>query len=181
MDDHSKMVRIHGGLPLTKTTVSEVWKGRSCAPIFQISYIESSCHLSRQSDTNSALHYYSDDNVKTKNGVLSIKSELKDNVYRAFNEKTKKFYIDTKNVQSAMVQGWNKFCMTGGIIEFSAKLPGSPTIGGLWPARKLTTTSMVLRILSYFCLTFLLRCISMATRKSRKSYLRWILGLHVAL
>jgi hypothetical protein len=33
-----------------------------------------------------------------------------------------------------MVQGWNKFCMTGGIVEISAKLPGDPTTGGLWPA-----------------------------------------------
>ena len=74
--------------------------------------------------------------------MLNIKTELKDNVYKAFNEKTKKFYIDKKNVQSAMVQGWNKFCMTGGIIEFSAKLPGNPTTGGLWPARKLTILNM---------------------------------------
>jgi hypothetical protein len=33
-----------------------------------------------------------------------------------------------------MVQGWNKFCMTGGIVEFNAKLPGDPKVGGLWPA-----------------------------------------------
>ena len=33
-----------------------------------------------------------------------------------------------------MLQGWNKFCFTGGIVEFRAKLPGSPRIGGLWPA-----------------------------------------------
>lgn len=33
-----------------------------------------------------------------------------------------------------MLQGWNKFCMTGGIVEFSAKLPGDAKTGGLWPA-----------------------------------------------
>ena len=33
-----------------------------------------------------------------------------------------------------MLQGWNKFCLTGGIVEFSAKLPGDPQTGGLWPA-----------------------------------------------
>ena len=33
-----------------------------------------------------------------------------------------------------MVQGWNKFCFTGGIVEINAKLPGDPKIGGLWPA-----------------------------------------------
>lgn len=42
--------------------------------------------------------------------------------------------MDTKHVQSAMLQGWNKFCITGGIVEFSAKLPGKGSIGGLWPA-----------------------------------------------
>lgn len=27
-----------------------------------------------------------------------------------------------------MLQSWNKFCFTGGIIEISASLPGSPNI-----------------------------------------------------
>lgn len=68
------------------------------------------------------------------NGVLNITTERKINSYKAFNEKTKKFYADKKYVQSGMVQSWNKFCITGGIIEFSAKLPGDPSVGGLWPA-----------------------------------------------
>lgn len=87
-------------------------------------------------DTNDALHFYSHDNVITTNGVLNITVERKTNAYKAFNEKTKKFYLDEKLVQSGMVQGWNKFCITGGIVEFSAKLPGDPHTGGLWPARK---------------------------------------------
>ena len=88
-------------------------------------------------DTILALHYYSPDNVITTNGVLNITTEKKDNAYKAFNETTKKDYIDKKHIQSAMVQGWNKFCFTGGIVEFRAKLPGNPYTGGLWPARKL--------------------------------------------
>ena len=87
-------------------------------------------------DTNAALHYYSHDNVRTANGVLNITTQRKVNAYKAFNEKTKKFYADKKYIQSGMVQGWNKFCMIGGIIEFSASLPGDPSIGGLWPACK---------------------------------------------
>lgn len=87
-------------------------------------------------DTNDALHFYKSKNVKTTNGVLNITTTLTNNDYKAFNEKTKKYYVDTKYVQSAMVQGWNKFCMTGGIVEFSAKLPGQSTVGGLWPACK---------------------------------------------
>jgi beta-glucanase (GH16 family) len=88
-------------------------------------------------DTNAALHFYSSDNAVTSNGVLNITTEKKVNAYKAFNEKTKKFYADKKHIQSAMLQGWNKFCFTGGIVEFSAKLPGNPRVGGLWPARKL--------------------------------------------
>lgn len=85
-------------------------------------------------DTNDALHFYRPENAITANGVLNIETTLKDNKYRAFNEKTKKYFSDAKHVQSAMLQGWNKFCFTGGIIEFNAKLPGNPKTGGLWPA-----------------------------------------------
>jgi hypothetical protein len=33
-----------------------------------------------------------------------------------------------------MIQSWNKFCFTGGIIEAEVALPGKSEIGGLWPA-----------------------------------------------
>lgn len=89
-----------------------------------------------ESDTNDALHYYKSDNVRTSNGVLNITTNHRENTYKAFNEKTKRFYSETKHIQTSMVQGWNKFCLTGGIVEFRAKLPGDPTIGGLWPACK---------------------------------------------
>lgn len=87
-------------------------------------------------DTNLALHYYSHDNAATSDGKLKITTEKKVNPYRAFNETSKKYFIDKKHVQSAMVQSWNKFCFTGGIVEFRAKLPGDPKTGGLWPASK---------------------------------------------
>jgi beta-glucanase (GH16 family) len=90
-------------------------------------------------DTNLALHFYSDDNAVTNNGVLNITTERKENVYKAFNETSKTNFIDKKHIQSAMVQGWNKFCFTGGIVEFRAKLPGNGKTGGLWPARKYHT------------------------------------------
>ena len=66
--------------------------------------------------------------------MLNISTVIKDNKYKAFNEDKHTYYTDAKRFQSGMVQGWNKFCMTGGIIEFSAKLPGDPKTGGLWPA-----------------------------------------------
>ena len=33
-----------------------------------------------------------------------------------------------------MVQSWNKFCFTGGVLEMSIKLPGHAHSGGLWAA-----------------------------------------------
>jgi Beta-glucan synthesis-associated protein SKN1/KRE6/Sbg1 len=87
-------------------------------------------------DTNAALHYYSHDNARTTNGVLNITTERKTNVYKAFDEVKKEFYVDKKYIQSGMLQSWNKFCFIGGAVEFSAKLPGDPHKGGLWPARK---------------------------------------------
>lgn len=33
-----------------------------------------------------------------------------------------------------MVNSWNKFCFSGGIVEISLKLPGKWDVGGLWPA-----------------------------------------------
>ncbi|KAL7547451.1 hypothetical protein ACHAWF_010749 [Thalassiosira exigua] len=84
--------------------------------------------------TNEALHFYRPQNVRTTNGVLNITTERKSNKYKAYDEKKLKYYADAKRVQTGMVQGWNKFCLTGGIVEFSAKLPGDPSVGGLWPA-----------------------------------------------
>jgi beta-glucanase (GH16 family) len=99
-------------------------------------------------DTNKALHFYSSENAKTKNGVLKILTEQKENSYKAFDETKKTFYADKKYIQSAMLQSWNKFCFVGGIIEFRAKLPGDPKIGGLWPARKCSIVFLALCMIS---------------------------------
>ena len=37
--------------------------------------------------------------------------------------------VRTKNYTSGMVQTWNKFCFTGGVLELSLQLPG-PIDGG---------------------------------------------------
>ncbi|KAF9542499.1 beta-glucan synthesis-associated protein SKN1 [Agrocybe pediades] len=36
--------------------------------------------------------------------------------------------------RSGMIQSWNKFCFTGGMIEAGLMLPGSSSVSGLWPA-----------------------------------------------
>lgn len=136
------MGKTRGGLLSTKTIVSCL-KFTKHHPkqevkifVFNVLLLSLSSISQCKIDTNDALHYYKSENAITTNGVLNITTNLKDNEYKAFNEKTKKYYADTKHVQSAMIQGWNKFCMTGGIIEYSAKLPGKGSIGGLWPACK---------------------------------------------
>lgn len=41
----------------------------------------------------------------------------------------------SKNYTSGMLQSWNKFCFTGGVLEMSVQLPGgSANASGLWPA-----------------------------------------------
>jgi beta-glucan synthesis-associated protein KRE6 len=87
--------------------------------------------------TNDALQYYRDHLVRTNNGSLVISTILEDINFHAFSNEPNepnKLAKMTKNYQSGMVQGWNKFCFTGGIVEVSAKLPGHAYIGGLWPA-----------------------------------------------
>jgi beta-glucanase (GH16 family) len=113
--------------------------------------------------TNYALQYYKANLVRTSGGFLNISTIVKDTTFQfedVLNQKSTKG-TKTKNYQSGMVQGWNKFCFTGGIVELSARfvvislspirwcywlctnvclvrshrrLPGKAYIGGLWPA-----------------------------------------------
>lgn len=39
-----------------------------------------------------------------------------------------------RHFKSGMLQGWNKFCFTGGILEVDVVFPGRSDVGGLWPA-----------------------------------------------
>lgn len=86
--------------------------------------------------TNMALHFYHADRVTTSNGVLNISTMYHPTSFQSA-EDTKGFVVmskRTKPYSSGMVQGWNKFCFTGGILEIKAKLPGAAHVGGLWPA-----------------------------------------------
>mmetsp|Transcript_32743 Transcript_32743/g.49343 ORF Transcript_32743/g.49343 Transcript_32743/m.49343 type:complete len:644 (+) Transcript_32743:149-2080(+) len=91
--------------------------------------------LDKNDYTNDALHYYSPDNIRTGDeGKLVIKSEATDTDVIGFDDvKRKKTHV-TKHFRSAMVQSWNKFCFTGGIMEAEVTLPGKHNVGGLWPA-----------------------------------------------
>ena len=90
--------------------------------------------INKNDYTNDALQYYRDQLVGTSKGKLNITTIVQDIHFVAKNDEKESYEKMTKNYQSGMIQGWNKFCFTGGIVEISAKLPGKAHIGGLWPA-----------------------------------------------
>ena len=63
-----------------------------------------------------SLEYYNSSMAYTKGGNLVIETNADDTVWTGFNPFTKKDEVMTRNFKSAMVQGWNKFCYTGGIL-----------------------------------------------------------------
>jgi len=109
--------------------------------------------LDKDDYTNAALHYYDSEFVTTtranhsahsysgerlgvgENGFLNITTARKEKVFslKSKSNKNAKGSV-TKHYGSGMLQSWNKFCFTGGIIEISAQLPGYYLTGGLWPA-----------------------------------------------
>ena len=90
--------------------------------------------LEKNDYTNDAQHYYAASHAYTQKGNLVIKTEAADTDIIGFNDVTGKKEQVTKHFKSAMIQSWNKFCFTGGILEAEMSLPGKSTIGGLWPA-----------------------------------------------
>lgn len=84
--------------------------------------------------TNYALHYYNSNLAKTSGGYLNISTIVEDVKFSINSPEKLGVKEVTKNYQSGMIQGWNKFCFTGGIVEISAQLPGKYNVGGLWPA-----------------------------------------------
>jgi len=87
--------------------------------------------LHKNDVTNNPLHYSSHDAVQTQNGSLRITLSLypQDDLETMIQGQT-----ESKEFQSGMMQSWDKFCFTGGIVEITAKLPGEWLIGGMWPA-----------------------------------------------
>ena len=77
--------------------------------------------------TNMALHFYHASAVTTSGGALNISTSYSPTSFQSA-EDDKGFVVMTKRrkpYSSGMVQGWGKFCFTGGIMEVRAKLPGA--------------------------------------------------------
>ncbi|CAH2353272.1 beta-glucan synthesis-associated protein Kre6p [[Candida] railenensis] len=65
------------------------------------------------------LEWYDPDAASTENGTLNLRMDA----YKNHDL----FY------RSGMVQSWNKFCFTQGMLEISARLPNYGNVSGLWP------------------------------------------------
>jgi beta-glucanase (GH16 family) len=76
----------------------------------------------------------SEEFVTTKDGCLVIRTKAEKKSYTIWDDYNLKPVTYTKNYTSGMIQTWNKFCFTGGILELSVELPGPANSGGLWPA-----------------------------------------------
>ncbi|KAL0576398.1 hypothetical protein V5O48_005587 [Marasmius crinis-equi] len=66
------------------------------------------------------LEWYDPEAVTTANGSLKITLSKK--------------VTHGLNYEGGMIQTWNKFCFTGGLVVASVVLPGFSNIAGLWPA-----------------------------------------------
>lgn len=81
-----------------------------------------------------AQQFYNASYGTTTRGSMNITTTDESTSWRGYNPYKRKYETLTKSYRSSMVNTWNKFCFTGGIIEIDAKLPGEHDIGGLWPA-----------------------------------------------
>jgi hypothetical protein len=81
-----------------------------------------------------SLQFYNSSSCTTKDGFLSISTVLEKTKWNQYDHINKEWVGHTSNFTSGMMQSWNKFCFTGGIVEVDIILPGAPHIGGLWPA-----------------------------------------------
>lgn len=70
----------------------------------------------------------------TEDGMLKISTKIGRTEWDRYDPVKKKWKVEKALYNSGMVQSWEKFCFTGGIVEVDVILPGDPFIGGLWPA-----------------------------------------------
>ena len=79
--------------------------------------------------TNHQVNYYNSSMAQTRSGKLQLHFSSDDATYTAGDGS-----VQHRHFQSAMLQTWNKFCMSSGVVEISALLPGRHDQAGLWPA-----------------------------------------------
>jgi beta-glucan synthesis-associated protein KRE6 len=87
-------------------------------------------------ETSKELQYYnsSTEFVTTRDGYLVIVTKRQQTTTSTFDYESYSTISQTYDYTSALIQSWNKFCFTGGVLEISVQLPGRYDSGGLWPA-----------------------------------------------
>lgn len=80
------------------------------------------------------MQFYNSSRVRTKDGFLQIQTILEKTSWNRYDHVNKHWKQQQTNFSSGMVQSWDKFCFTGGIVEVDVIFPGDPFVGGLWPA-----------------------------------------------
>jgi beta-glucanase (GH16 family) len=78
--------------------------------------------------------FYNSSFVTTEDGFLKISTKIGKTKWQRYDHVKKQWKKESALFNSGMVQSWEKFCFTGGIVEVDIILPGDPFIGGLWPA-----------------------------------------------
>lgn len=81
-----------------------------------------------------SLEFYNSSMISTSNGKLVITTNTEDTKWRGWDPYAKKYVTMKRHFKSGMLQSWNKFCFTGGILEVDVQFPGRSDVGGLWPA-----------------------------------------------
>eukprot|EP00965_Chrysotila_dentata_P185119 6111369-Pleurochrysis_carterae.AAC.3 len=79
------------------------------------------------------VNYYNSSLAFTEGGNMVLRSINQDVVLPNYNF-SKDSVPETRHLQTAMVQSWNKFCFQEGIAEVRVKLNGLYDQAGLWPA-----------------------------------------------
>ncbi len=92
--------------------------------------------LDQPDNVNQAIEFYnsSKEYVTTEGGNLVLVTRAVKTHWVEWCPEAGFPIVYTKNYTSAMIQTWNTFCFTGGVLELSIKLPGHAYSGGLWPA-----------------------------------------------
>ena len=78
-----------------------------------------------------SLHFYNATQITTHNGSLVITTDTQDTKWKGWNPFKKKYEQMSRHFRSGMLQSWNKFCYTGGILEIDIQFPGRHDVGGI--------------------------------------------------
>eukprot|EP01052_Picozoa_sp_SAG31_P061829 SAG31_NODE_20879_length_563_cov_1.213362_2_plen_99_part_01 len=82
--------------------------------------------------TTGQVCFYNESLAETVGGKLRIRT-TSDDVEAKYFAPDGTIGTDRRPYSSSMLQSWNKFCFTEGIVEMSVQMPGEPDQAGLWP------------------------------------------------